>query len=150
LLKRRLEAEISVNMERKQKGEQFRILDRAIEPKRPSEPDMQRLFMIVLAAGLGAGCGLVLLTELMDNSFRSPEEVEADLELPILAMVPVVAGMKTRALKIANNGATIIALAVVGLLAAGLWSLVFQGIGPTIALLDDLLPAGIIELGRLG
>ena len=35
LLARKLEAEIAVNMERKQKGEQFRILDPAKQPQKP-------------------------------------------------------------------------------------------------------------------
>lgn len=150
LLKRRLEAEIAVNMERRQKGEQFRILDRAIEPNRPYEPDMQRLFMMVLASGLGVGCSLVLLAELMDNAFRSPDEVAGALDLPILAMVPAIASVRTRALAYAHSGATILSLMIIGLLAAGLWSLVYQGIGPTLAALGNLLPAGLLEAGRLG
>ena len=55
LLNRKLEADISVNMERKQKGEQFRVLDQARLPKRPVQPNMQMLFLITIAAGLGVG-----------------------------------------------------------------------------------------------
>jgi polysaccharide chain length determinant protein (PEP-CTERM system associated) len=61
LLNRKLEADISVNMERKQKGEQFRVLDRARLPKRPVEPNMQMLFLITVVAGIGIGGGLIFL-----------------------------------------------------------------------------------------
>jgi polysaccharide chain length determinant protein (PEP-CTERM system associated) len=150
LLNRRLEAEIAVNMERKQKGEQFHILDRALEPNRPTEPDMQRLFLLVLAAGLGIGGGLVILMELFDDTFRSPGEVENDLELPILAMVPVLSTVRTRVLTYAHNGATAMAVLIVVLLASGFWSLIFQGIGPTFAILNDYLPEHLLDLQRLG
>jgi uncharacterized protein involved in exopolysaccharide biosynthesis len=45
LLARKLEAEIAVNMERKQKGEQFRVLDSARLPEKPIKPDMKKLFV---------------------------------------------------------------------------------------------------------
>ncbi|MDJ0803915.1 MAG: GNVR domain-containing protein [Desulfobacterales bacterium] len=150
LLDRKLEAEIAVNMERKQKGEQFRVLDRAVEPHRPTEPDMQRLFLIVLASGLGLGCGLALLFELFDDSFRSPEELEKALELPILAMVPVLTTVRTRILTYAHNGSTVIAVAIVILLTAGFWSLIFQGIGPTFELLDGFLPERLVKYHSIG
>ena len=77
-------------MESKQKGEQFRIIDPARKAERPSEPDMNKLFMLFIAAGLGIGCGLVFLLEYLDTSFRRPEEIESFLELPVLATVPVI------------------------------------------------------------
>ena len=52
LLERKLESEIAVNMERKQKGEQFRILDPAKLPEKPIKPDMQKLFIMIVGAGL--------------------------------------------------------------------------------------------------
>ncbi|MEW5909634.1 MAG: Wzz/FepE/Etk N-terminal domain-containing protein, partial [Thermodesulfobacteriota bacterium] len=48
LLQRKLEAEIAVNMEKKQKGEQFRILDAAKYPEKPIWPNMNYLFMMTL------------------------------------------------------------------------------------------------------
>jgi polysaccharide chain length determinant protein (PEP-CTERM system associated) len=88
LLSRKLESDIAVNMEKKQKGEQFRILDAAKFPEKPSEPDMKKLFVMVLAAGLGTGAGLIFLLEYLDTSFRKPEEVEAALDLPVLCTIP--------------------------------------------------------------
>jgi polysaccharide chain length determinant protein (PEP-CTERM system associated) len=89
LLSRKLEAELAVSMERKQKGEQFRILDRAMTPIRPFKPDVKRVLMMSIVVGLGLGCGLAYLREIMDTSYKTPEEIEKELELPVLVSIPI-------------------------------------------------------------
>jgi polysaccharide chain length determinant protein (PEP-CTERM system associated) len=88
LLKRKLEAELSVNMEKKQKGEQFRILDHARLPERPTSPDVRMLFMLSIASGLGVGAGIIFLLEVLNTSIRREEQIENDLGLTILAIIP--------------------------------------------------------------
>jgi len=88
LLGRKLEAELAVSMERKQKGEQFRILDPAEVPIRPLKPDMQRILLMTVALGFALGCGLAYLRETMDTSFRRPEDIEEVLQIPIIASLP--------------------------------------------------------------
>jgi polysaccharide chain length determinant protein (PEP-CTERM system associated) len=88
LLTRKLEADIAVNMERKQKGEQFRIVDPARVPERPISPDMRKLLLFTVAAGLGIGAGLALLMEFVKQSYRSPAEIEAQHGLPVLVSIP--------------------------------------------------------------
>jgi polysaccharide chain length determinant protein (PEP-CTERM system associated) len=90
LLSRKLEAELAVSMERKQKGEQFFVLDNAKLPEKPVAPNMKKLFMMALAAGLGLGCGLAYLLEYLDTSYRRPEEIESTLKLPVIATIPPV------------------------------------------------------------
>jgi capsular polysaccharide biosynthesis protein len=89
LLSRKLEAELAVSMERKQKGEQFRMLDSARVPLRPFKPDIRRILLMSVALGLGLGCGLAYLREIMDTSFKTPEEVEKELQLPLLVSMPI-------------------------------------------------------------
>ncbi len=60
LLNRKLEAELSVNMEKRQKGEQFRILDPAKLPEKPVSPDVIKFFILSVAAGLGLPPALFL------------------------------------------------------------------------------------------
>ena len=58
LLDRKLEAELSVNMEKKQKGEQFRILDYARLPEKPISPNVKMMFFIIRSRGpwIGRRC----------------------------------------------------------------------------------------------
>lgn len=88
LLNRKLEAELSVNMEKKQKGEQFRILDHARLPEKPISPDVKKLLIFSLAAGLGCAGGIIFLFEAFEGSVRSNADIEKKLGLPILAAVP--------------------------------------------------------------
>jgi polysaccharide chain length determinant protein (PEP-CTERM system associated) len=88
LLGRKLEADISVSMERKQKGEQFRIIDPAKVPTYPVEPDMKKLLLMVLALSFGLGGGLAYFREMMDTSYKAPEELEKELDMKILVSIP--------------------------------------------------------------
>ena len=94
ILDRKLEADIAVNLEKKQKGEQFRILDPATVPQLPAEPNMKKLFALVLFAAFSIGGGLVFLKEHGDSSFKLPEDVESFLNLSVLAEVPAIPDRK--------------------------------------------------------
>ena len=88
LLTRKQEAEVAANMERQQKGEQFRILDAARLPDKPQSPDMRKLFLMVVMAGLGLGGGLIFLLEFLDKSLKKLENVPKKLGIPLLVAVP--------------------------------------------------------------
>ena len=90
LLGRKLEAEMAVNMEKKQKGEQFRIIDPARLPEKPISPNMRRLFLMVIAVGLGIGGCLTYGFEYIDQSFRRPDDVESYLGLPVIATIKLI------------------------------------------------------------
>lgn len=88
LLNRKLESEIALSMERKQQGEQFRVLDPAIEPLKPVSPKMRKILLMTVLLGLVVGCGLAYVVETMDGSFKSPEELETELKVPVLVSMP--------------------------------------------------------------
>ncbi|MGE4520588.1 MAG: GNVR domain-containing protein, partial [Desulfobacteraceae bacterium] len=87
LLDRKLEAEISVNMEKKQKGEQFRILDHARIPEKPISPDVKISFFLFFGAGAALSGGICFILFMTDTRIRTNEEIEKDLGLPILAEI---------------------------------------------------------------
>jgi hypothetical protein len=89
LLNRKLEAEIALSMEKKQKGEQFRVIDPARVPSVPIKPDVRKTILISLVLGLGLGAGIAYLVEMMDTSYKTPGEVEKELQLPILVSMPI-------------------------------------------------------------
>lgn len=64
------------------------VVDRAAVPLRPSSP--KKLLSIALAAiaGLGLGLFLAFFLEYMDNTLRTPRDVEERLGLPTLGVVP--------------------------------------------------------------
>jgi polysaccharide chain length determinant protein (PEP-CTERM system associated) len=86
LLDRKLEAEISVNMEKKQKGEQFRILDHARRPQKPVSPDVNKNFILFTGAGIFAAGGICFLLFIFDNSIRRNEDIE-EFNIPVLAEI---------------------------------------------------------------
>jgi polysaccharide chain length determinant protein (PEP-CTERM system associated) len=107
LLSRKLEADIAVNMERKQKGEQFRIVDPARVPQKPVEPDMTKLFLMVVAAGLAIGGGTAFLLDYINTSFRKPDEIETMYDLPVLTAIPTLLQPRQQMLRKLNNMASI-------------------------------------------
>jgi polysaccharide chain length determinant protein (PEP-CTERM system associated) len=88
LLQRKLEADIAVSMERKQRGERFRVLDEAKVPTNPVEPDTKRILLLVVALSFGLGGGLAYLREMLDTSYKAPEDLEKDLDMKILVSIP--------------------------------------------------------------
>jgi uncharacterized protein involved in exopolysaccharide biosynthesis len=89
LLGRKEEASIAANLERRQIGEQFKLLDAARLPERPFSPDRRRLNLMGMAAGLAIGLALVALLEYRDVSLHSDDELTRVLTLPVLAVVPL-------------------------------------------------------------
>jgi uncharacterized protein involved in exopolysaccharide biosynthesis len=96
LLNRKLEAEIALSMERKQKGEQFRVLDFAKRPSRPVKPDKKKAILLTLVLGIGWGLGLAYLVETKDDSYMIPEELERELRLPVVVSMPFLKTGKER------------------------------------------------------
>jgi polysaccharide chain length determinant protein (PEP-CTERM system associated) len=136
LLARKLEAEIAVNMERKQKGEQFRVLDRARLPEKPIKPDMKKLFVIIVGAGLAVGAGFIFLLEHLDNTFKRPEEIESDLELVVLCTVPQIISRKTRILRRVEHVCCTLFGVVSLALFAGFAALYLNGVDQTLVVLN--------------
>ena len=110
LMSRRLEAQISVNMEKKQKGEQFQIIDPARLPEKPISPNMKRLFLITIISGLSIGAGTVFILEYLNTAFQSPADIETNLGLSILATVPLVLSPKQKRMQRLLNIASIVAV----------------------------------------
>lgn len=88
LLNKKLDAQLAENLEKRQKGEQFKILDPANLPVKPFKPDPKKIVLMGIALGAGAGAGLVVLLEVIDASFRKPDDVYAAIGIPVLASLP--------------------------------------------------------------
>jgi len=90
LLGKGLESQLSENLEKKQKGEQFQIVDPANLPLAPLKPNRPLILLGGLAAGIIGGLGLAFLWDLLDRSFKSGDDLASFVDLPILATIPAI------------------------------------------------------------
>src|SRR5579862_3550279 len=88
LQKKRDEAEMYAELQRKQQGEQFRVLDPANLPDKPSFPNRPLFAAGGLGGGLALGLVISFLLEMKDSSLKTERDVEFALRLPVLAMIP--------------------------------------------------------------
>ena len=90
LLAKQEESKLASSLERREASERFRTLDAASLPEKPYN-QLLRIEVAVAGAvgGLLLGLLLVALLEYRDSSFRSEEEVVRILNLPVLALVPI-------------------------------------------------------------
>ncbi|MCK4728127.1 MAG: hypothetical protein KAT27_04315, partial [Desulfobacterales bacterium] len=91
LLEKRLQAELAENLERTQKGEQFRVLEPANLPQKPFKPDVFETLSMGFMLALGCGLGLAFLREYVDPTFSSSKYLESIVQMPVLVSVPFVA-----------------------------------------------------------
>lgn len=75
------------------------VWEPAVEPNTPVSPNPVRNGILALMLGLMLGVGLTFLLEHLDDSWRSPEEVERVSGVPNLGIVP-----KFKALKAKKKG----------------------------------------------
>ncbi len=91
LLSKREDSAVAANLERRQIGEQFKVLDPARVPQTPFSPNRLQLNLMGLLAGLGFGLGLAGLLEFRDATLKTEDDVRRCLALPVLAAIPVLA-----------------------------------------------------------
>lgn len=139
LLDKKLESEVSVNLEKKQKGQKFQVLDPAKLPEKPSSPNMKILFLLCLAAGPNIGFGLVFLLEYLNTSFRNPKDIESYLGVPVLATVPIIYDRKDKISKKFNQVFSIFSIMISCVLVSAFAVLSFYGVDQTMELLDRFI-----------
>jgi protein tyrosine kinase modulator len=88
LLAKRGEADVAADLEQRQKGETFRVIEAATLPDRPAGPNRIRLLLVGIALSLGAAGVAVILAEQVDTSYRRAEEVRATAGVPVLSTIP--------------------------------------------------------------
>ena len=64
------------------------VLDRAQLPGAPTSPSLQVNLMLALALGVAAAAGAVWLIEVLDDTFKTAEDVEERLGIPVLGVLP--------------------------------------------------------------
>lgn len=88
LLSRKVEAELAEDLERRQRGSLFRIIEPAIAPLSPAEPKPLQLLLLSLLGGMGAGIAVASYRASRDTSVRGASDARQRLGVPVLASVP--------------------------------------------------------------
>lgn len=70
------------------KSSNIRVIDPAMVPTSPSRPAKARNIALSFLVGLVGGIGLALLREYLDNTVKTPDDIETLARLPALAVVP--------------------------------------------------------------
>lgn len=90
LLGQQLSAETATQLEIRQKGEKFDVLDPAQVAERPSRPNRALINSAGAAAGLILGILCAVGTELLGMSITSAEDLTAAVNIPVLEVIPLI------------------------------------------------------------
>jgi len=70
----------------------IRVIDPAMVPSTPARPAKARNVVLAFLVGLVGGIGLALMREYLDNTVKTPDDIESLARLPSLAVVPAFSG----------------------------------------------------------
>lgn len=73
---------------------QVSVVDEAIVPALPFEPNLSRVLIQALILSLAAGIGLAFMLNYIDDTIKTPEDVKQKLGLAAVGVIPKVKGAK--------------------------------------------------------
>jgi len=68
--------------------ERIRVIQPALVPEQPASPKIRLIFALALFGGLAVGLGSSFVLDSINTSFRTVDEVEQYLALPVLGAIP--------------------------------------------------------------
>ena len=107
-------ASVGERLEVMSKGERFSLIEPAVAPSAPDEPNRLLIASAGLAGGIGAGLGFILLLELLNRSIRRPSELASQLGIQPFVTIPYMRTQRELALK-RTLMLVVLALIVVGI-----------------------------------
>ncbi|MEP6742726.1 MAG: polysaccharide biosynthesis tyrosine autokinase [bacterium] len=78
------------------------VVDYAAIPKEPVGPRRMQAVMLALVLSLAFGVALALFLEYLDDTIKTPSDIESGLRLPSLAVIPIAGGATQRFLPISR------------------------------------------------
>lgn len=120
---RKFAADLSSDMEDRQRGERFVVLDPAQAPEKPFEPNRPLIDALGLAAGLLVGIALAIGLEIFDPAVKTAREVGDQLNVPIFGEIlwiatPIAVRRRLLRARMAVAGNTLLALTYLAVILA--------------------------------
>jgi uncharacterized protein involved in exopolysaccharide biosynthesis len=118
------EAKVSQNLETEQKGERFTLIEPPLAPEAPVSPNRPMLFVLGTLFSIALAVGVAVLAELVDGAIRGPRDVLRMLEVPPIAVIPVIntaADLRRRVLRLRYAAAAGVATIIMAVLAIHLF-----------------------------
>jgi polysaccharide biosynthesis transport protein len=88
LLAKRNQSGLATDLEKRQQGEQFRIIDPPMLPVKPYKPNRMLFSVIGLLAGAFVGFGALAAKELVDDRIYDERDLEGLVNAPVLSEIP--------------------------------------------------------------
>lgn len=66
-----------------------RVIEEVVVPENPVSPNKKMNIAIAFILGLMVSVGICFLLEFMDNSFKNKEQVEQELGIPVIGLIPL-------------------------------------------------------------
>jgi uncharacterized protein involved in exopolysaccharide biosynthesis len=82
------EATVGILSEQAKERTKYKVIEPAQVPLVPVWPNKRNIVIIGIAMGLVLGGAFVFLIEILDNSFKRVDDVESELDLPVIATIP--------------------------------------------------------------
>ena len=126
-IRRQQEASVQADMERRQLGEQFRVLEAAFIAPRPSSPNRTLILVLSFFFAVALAVGVAVMLEVTDGSMHGARQLQATLNIPVLAAIPRIwlesdrREQRRRLFRQALASAAVVAFVIVGGVANYAW-----------------------------
>ena len=88
LLSKEMQSQLAADLEKRQEGQQFRVVDQPSLPTIPASPNRVKLGLGGAGAGIALGLALAFLMEMRDRSFRSEKDLGRIFAVPFILAIP--------------------------------------------------------------
>lgn len=124
------QASTGEQIEARSKGGRFSVVEPAVAPEKPIQPNKLRIVAASILAGIAGGLGLIVMLELLNKTVRRPTELAELLETQPLATIPYILSPEEKRSKFRRlrlGMALTGSIAVAALLGAGASGIVAAG-----------------------
>jgi uncharacterized protein involved in exopolysaccharide biosynthesis len=115
---KQLEAQLAQNLETERKGERFTLIEPPLTPQAPVRPNRPAILLLGFVLAVACAVALMFLLETLDTRVRDRAQVLKLLDVPPLAVIPLVELDEDRAAR--SRRRCLVAIGAVGVVAATL------------------------------